>query len=230
MKNEIIKRNITQDKEFYWTECSGSIERLYEKHNGIKIPNEYAFDILQTPVTLLDDGYHYERVIKGETQKKVIYGFNNEETFNIVKKEFTEHINGCIKHILDCQINEDIETPSFGRWSKAQCSVAVVNFFVDLRWEDECYELSSESLKLLSDHVDYLKSVVDDGQQDEITALAIDNGENLLNYKIPCSGVISRPAASTSCRSFFITSAGIHLRSTLTVRTRLRLRTMSIGA
>ena len=36
MKNEIIKRNITQDKEFYWTECSGSIERLYEKHNGIK--------------------------------------------------------------------------------------------------------------------------------------------------------------------------------------------------
>ena len=53
---------------------------------------------------------------------------------------------------------------------------------------------------------------------------------NVLNYKIPCSGVISRPAASTSCRSFFITSAGIHLRSTLTVRTRLRLRTMSIGA
>ena len=51
-----------------------------------------------------------------------------------------------------------------------------------------------------------------------------------LTYKIPCSGVISRPAASTSCRSFFITSAGIHLRSTLTVRTRLRLRTMSIGA
>ena len=64
----------------------------------------------------------------------------------------------------------------------------------------------------------------------------IDEFQNLhtwsdcLNYKIPCSGVISRPAASTSCRSFFITSAGIHLRSTLTVRTRLRLRTMSIGA
>ena len=54
--------------------------------------------------------------------------------------------------------------------------------------------------------------------------------DGIFNYKIPCSGVISRPAASTSCRSFFITSAGIHLRSTLTVRTRLRLRTMSIGA
>ena len=31
------------------------------------------------------------------------------------------------------------------------------------------------------DHVNYLKSIVDDGQQDEITALAIDNGEDLLN-------------------------------------------------
>lgn len=51
-----------------------------------------------------------------------------------------------------------------------------------------------------------------------------------LTYKIHRSGVISRPAASTSCRSFFITSAGIHFPSTLTVRTRLRLRTMSIGA
>ena len=52
----------------------------------------------------------------------------------------------------------------------------------------------------------------------------------LLIYKIPESGVISRPAASTSCRSFFITSAGIHLLATLTVLTRLRLRTISIGA
>lgn len=54
--------------------------------------------------------------------------------------------------------------------------------------------------------------------------------EETLNYKIPELGVISRPAASTSCRSFFITSAVIHLLATLTVLTRLRLRTMSIGA
>ena len=51
-----------------------------------------------------------------------------------------------------------------------------------------------------------------------------------LIYKIPELGVISRPAASTSCRSFFITSAGIHLLATLTVLTRLRLCTISIGA
>lgn len=75
-------------------------------------------------------------------------------------------------------------------------------------------------------NVAFAKSVI---RIDDFRAL-LDAANSGLNYKIPCSGVISRPAASTSCRSFFITSAGIHLRSTLTVRTRLRLRTMSIGA
>lgn len=51
-----------------------------------------------------------------------------------------------------------------------------------------------------------------------------------LNYKIPRLGVISSPAASISCRSFFISSATTHLFSILTVLTLLRLRTMSIGA
>lgn len=51
-----------------------------------------------------------------------------------------------------------------------------------------------------------------------------------LNYKIPESGVILGPEASTSNRSFFITSAGIHFLSTLTVLTRFRLLIISIGA
>lgn len=66
-------------------------------------------------------------------------------------------------------------------------------------------------------------------EQERIVA-TIQIFQDILNYKIPESGVISRPAASTSCRSFFIISAGIHFLSTLTVLTRLRLRIISIGA
>lgn len=85
---------------------------------------------------------------------------------------------------------------------------------------------NDESLKL-----NLIRDVISSGAEVEHFILRHKlTKEEALNYKIPCSGVISRPAASTSCRSFFITSAGIHLRSTLTVRTRLRLRTMSIGA
>lgn len=179
--NEIIKRNITQYNEFYWTECSGSIEHLYEKHNGIKIPNEYAFGILQKPLTPLNDGYHYEREIKGEIQQKIIYGFNNEETFNIVKKEHTEYINNCIQKILNSQINEDVETPSFGHLDKIQCSMAIVNLFVDLRWEEQCYDLPLESIKILTTHVKYLKSVINQMPQNTQLLQCIENGEDLLN-------------------------------------------------
>lgn len=84
-------------------------------------------------------------------------------------------------------------------------------------------------LQLYDDYEQFSNDVVDKSLN-RIQHTEDVNDRTALNYKIPCSGVISRPAASTSCRSFFITSAGIHLRSTLTVRTRLRLRTMSIGA
>lgn len=178
--NDIVRNDVCQFSEFYWTECSGTLERLYEKHNGIKIPNEYAFSILQRPVTLLKDGYHYEREIKGETQQKVIYGFNNKETFETVKREYTAYINDCIQKIVNCQINEDVEVPSFGRLSKTQCSIAVVNFFVDLRWEDECYELSLDAYKILMQHVNYLKRISNNHQRDEQLELAISNGKDLL--------------------------------------------------
>ena len=51
-----------------------------------------------------------------------------------------------------------------------------------------------------------------------------------LNYKIPSEDVICRPAASISGRSFFMVSAAIHFLPMRTVRTRLRLLTISIGA
>lgn len=178
---EMIKLNVTQYDEFYWTECSGSIEHLYEKYNGIKIPNEYVTSILQKPVTLLNDGFHYERFVKGDTQQKIIYGFNDQETFDRVKREHTEYINQCIQLILNSQINEDVEKPSFGRLSKVQCSVAIINFFVDLRWEEECYDLSSESLDILIKNVKYLKSVVNQLPQNQQIQQAIENGEDLIN-------------------------------------------------
>ena len=129
---------------------------------------------------MLKDGYHYEREIKGETQQKVIYGFNNKETFETVKREYTAYINDCIQKIVNCQINEDVEVPSFGRLSKTQCSIAVVNFFVDLRWEDECYELSLDAYKILMQHVNYLKRISSNHQRDEQLELAISNGKDLL--------------------------------------------------
>lgn len=93
--------------------------------------------------------------------------------------------------------------------------------YTDLKGFDDDY-YKDLILKSLSDHKKLRRTHID--------KLLLPRLPKALNYKIPESGVISRPAASTSCRSFFITSAGIHLLATLTVLTRLRLRTISIGA
>lgn len=165
----------------YWTECSGGIEHLCEKHEGMKFPNEYAFEFLQSLVILLDDGYHYERKVKGETQRKIIYGFKNQEMFEAVKKDYIDYIDQCVQYILDKQINETMEKPSFGRLSKVECSVAIINFFVDLRWEEDCYDLFSESLEVLAANVDYLKNMVGQLPQNKRLLQAIENGEDLIN-------------------------------------------------
>ena len=182
--HEIIKKDIGGFSEFFWTECSGAVEKLYEKYKGIKIPNEYAFGILQIPISLEDDGFHYSREIKGDIQRKVIYGFNNKETFEKVLTEREEYINSCINTILSNQINEDIEKPSFGRLSKVDCAIAIVNFFVNQRWEGECYEFPKRSLEILQYQVGIIENAIENNsmpkERIKIAQLAIENGRDIL--------------------------------------------------
>lgn len=105
--HNIIKTNIGDFRYLYWTECSGVVEKLYEKYNGIKIPNNYVSNILLKTITIYDYGFHYEREIKGEMQRKEMYGFNDIDTFNKVLSEREEYINNCINSIdkLNLQIN-----------------------------------------------------------------------------------------------------------------------------
>lgn len=182
---EIIKKDIGHFNQFYWAECSGAVERLYEKYGGIKIPNDYAFGILQKVVrTEGEDEFHYLRDVKGEMQRKIIYGFNSQETFEKVLKERTEYINNSIKAILSHQIDEAIEQPSFAKYDRLDCAIAIVNFFVDQRWEEECYDFPSESLLQLRKYVSIIKKALDDKKVQvnkiKIARLALENGIDIL--------------------------------------------------
>ena len=149
----IIKKDICNYDKFFWTECSGAIEHLCEKYNGIKIPNEYAFGILQREIKLEDDGYHYIRKIKNDEQRKIIYGFNSDTTFQKIKAEHEEYINNCIEKILNMQINEEVETPAFGRLSRLDTALSIINFFIDQRVEEGSYDLPQSSLNLLEKYI-----------------------------------------------------------------------------
>jgi hypothetical protein len=56
---QIIKEDINLVGEFYWTVCSDTIEHLYEKHGGIKIPNDYIELFISKYKSLSDDCYHF---------------------------------------------------------------------------------------------------------------------------------------------------------------------------
>lgn len=130
----IIKSDINNFENYFWTECSGVIEILYSKYNGIKIPNVYASTILNAPVFIDEndnDGFQYFREIKGTRQKKVIFGFNNKEIFEKVKSEREEYINNSINWIISHQIDESREKLSFDKYGVVRTSINVINFFFD---------------------------------------------------------------------------------------------------
>lgn len=183
--HDIIKTDIGNFKDFYWTECSGVVENLYEKYNGIKIPNNYVSTILLKPVTIDEDGFHYERDIKGEKQRKIMYGFNDLDTFNKVLSEREEYINNCINNILKHRIDESEEHTSFGKLSQLDCAIAIINFFVDERWENECYELPLNCIDNLKLQINIVKDCIDNHSvSDDKMAkakLALENGIHIIN-------------------------------------------------
>lgn len=187
--HDIIKTDIGNFEQFYWTECSGTIDVLYEKYNGIKIPNSYAFAIVQSEVKPDEDGYHYQREIKGEMQTKIIYGFNNKDTFEKVKSEREEYINNCIQKILSHKIDESVESPSFGKYGEVDCALGVINFFVDQRWEGECYEFPETSFVILRQYVKMLEKYMMEGlvsrEKIEQVKQAVENGNDILETSMP---------------------------------------------
>ena len=187
--HNIIKNDIGKFNEYFWSECSGSIEKLYEKYNGIKMPNEYVFAILNTPISLDEDGFHYTRQIKGDIQRKIIYGFNNKETFDIVLKEHEEYINKHLSLILSNKINEDVEKVPFGKMTRLDCAIAIVNFFVDERWEGECYDFPVTCLGKLRREVEIIRTALENKtvpeNKQKLAEMALENGIDILETSSP---------------------------------------------
>lgn len=100
------------NKEYYWTVCSDAIEYLWEKFGGTKIPNIFVNDYLgNKKYELAKDEYHFYINIEDEKYKKIIFGYNSEETYNKVVDYIKNEINNDIKNIsesLDIKNKEKI--------------------------------------------------------------------------------------------------------------------------
>lgn len=158
---KIIRRDIGLHNDFYWCECSGAVEHLYEKYHGIKIPVEYVPMILGNKhVDFIEgDDYHYNREINGEEETKIIYGFNNKDTYNAVSEKYREYVMDSIKWIEDHQDLLESDDSELGK--EIRKAKGVVKIFVGMRIEEGVYEFPDDCLSLLRDNIDFLESVIE---------------------------------------------------------------------
>lgn len=173
---DIIKNDIGLYDEFYWVECSGAVESLYKKYNGIAIPNEYASIMLQKDVTIDEDGFHFYYNVSDETQKKIIYGFNSKETYDMVSSKYVEYIKKCTSVIQnDRKINESIDLSNLEL--NPHICIQLSNLIYDMKC-DGVNEFPLEIVNLVLKIIKYMENNNHNGELD----IYIDNAKDVLMY------------------------------------------------
>ncbi len=86
--------DMQDNKDGYWVEAGGRVEKLLDRYNGCPIPSIYAKDLLKNnDVEETGDGYHYRWKIKDEILTKKIYGCKDEEFFNMIDHKIQEEMD-----------------------------------------------------------------------------------------------------------------------------------------
>lgn len=181
----IVKEDISLVGKFYWTECSDALEHLYEKHGGIKIPNDYLDLFIKDYKSKSEDGYHFDvevRYSDGDIEdvNKIIYGFNSQETFDTIKRQNDERIMVYINRISNPTIKESVQVKNMSKEDYYKEVIYV--FYCDRVNGNKDY--SAETMTILKDAVKYLKQFVNSHRNsiniDEYID-AIENGEELIS-------------------------------------------------
>ena len=109
-----------------------------------------------------------------------------DQSYRQAREEF---IDQNVNFILANMLDESVEKPSFGKLDRLGCAIAIINFFVDDRWENECYELSPKSTQILKAQIDILNEEINKRlvpeETLELVRQALANGLDILETAIP---------------------------------------------
>ena len=140
---QIVKEDINAEKEYYWTQCSGAIEHIWNKFNGTQIPNIFVEDYIGKKKYKLSDEnqFHFFLIDKnGDEFKKTIFGYNSEKTMNKVQKYMDEYVT---TQIEERTINESLSDEQVQELSeKYQWNLAA---FIEVISVDGWYELPQDT-------------------------------------------------------------------------------------
>lgn len=188
---DIIREDTQLYKDFYWCECSDTLEYLYKKYNGIPIPNEYIeYFIGNKFETKKDDGYHFTvnyKVYDPETNNnlykpidKIIYGFNSKETYDKIISDINSSIYRQIKFINN---NVSESSPIGLKRDNYQAAHDIIYVF----YNELCNginEFTEDLIKILKDSINllekYNKENSDNNRYDKFDT-AIYNGNDILS-------------------------------------------------
>lgn len=184
--HHIIEEDIMNYEKYFWTVCSGSLEKIYEEHGGIKIPNEYipAFKLLIDYDVVTDDEYAIAvKLNDGELYKKVIYGFNSKESLEAAISERDARVLERINRIK--KRNTLHETIKYNtQLTDIEQSIAIINVF----YEERCNgldDLSPELYDILKQNIDivdvYIKNNTLAMDEYDMCITAVENGNDILD-------------------------------------------------
>ena len=160
---EIIKEDIMCENQFYWTVCSDAIEYLWQKFGGTKIPNIFVSDYLgNKKYELADDEYHFYINIEDENYKKIIFGYNSEETYNKVVNYIKNEINSSVNNVSESFIpNKDKIIDVAKMYSKNLAA------YIDIIDINGWYELPEECIVDFKQMINDIEDVIKDIDKNE---------------------------------------------------------------
>lgn len=182
----ILKYNIDNWNEWVWVEASDKVEEMCIKNEGFNLPSEYAFLYLgNKPYKNIDD-YHYIRNIDGIPTKKTIFGFKDEQSFNILKQVINDKIEDFINR-KSKNITEDKENlyqEYMSQFDEIYRYKEIIDYFVYLKDDEHINEFPEEALNVLYDAIKNIKQLLTEKQYEKRVAhnmnIAIEEGERVI--------------------------------------------------
>lgn len=158
----IIKENITKWNDYIWAEVSGRVEDLYRELGGYNVKNEYVNIYLNgRTVELLDDGYHYLRMIGGEKLKKTIFGIKDKDVFETMIYGDLNGLEDFLKNKDDGFVNEHYKNNDyFKKQSPIELSIQVIYSFNSYHENYGYNEFPQHLYDKLKENVVYLQKML----------------------------------------------------------------------
>lgn len=157
----IIGDDFNMPEKWYWIEASGKIEKICDDSKAIPIPAELVPQIVVKREFTIVDKYHYRMVLgSGIKVKKKMFGVKDRETFEILKKYYTDR-NEHLEWILSDPTAFEGKTYEFKNFhTQEELVKSALDYFIILYVEEELRELPPGMMAKFDEYIEKMRVIV----------------------------------------------------------------------